>query len=215
MRHLTPYTIFENNKETRTTPLTEEEFVRIINENCKQFNFNNDMLYRGCGEIGEFALFKEAERNGTYGGGYPYHDFFNQRKDYPVPRYKSIIGSTDPRHACAFGQRNDSVYLIIPFDNSKIIFCSTPDMARGAYKNKDKVYTDDMFEMKEYSSNFKAPKEVEYFTNANCVFYRLGAGINRQSKYPSIPHLVNPDGYKLQNLVLKESMDKLKKLINR
>ncbi len=39
MRYLTPYTIFENNKETRTTPLTEEEFVRIINENCKQFNF--------------------------------------------------------------------------------------------------------------------------------------------------------------------------------
>lgn len=210
MKHITQFKIFEN--KTRTIPLTEEEFLDIIKKNCTQFNFKNDMLYRGCGEIGEYALYKEAERKGTYGGGYSYKDFFDQRKDYPVPRYKSIIGSTSPIHAGVFGQVNDSVYLVIPFDNSKIIICPKVDMASGDLNAKT-IWSDDMFQMKEYSSDFKVNGHFEFFTNANCLLYRLGAGAHRSSSYPSIPKLVD-SGYKLNRLVLKESMDRLKDLIN-
>lgn len=230
MKHITSYNIFEN--KTRTSPLTEEEFLDIFNKNCTQFNFKNDMLYRGCGEIGEYALYKEAEREGTYGSSYAYHDFFNQRKEYPVPRYKSAIGSTSPLHAGVFGQNNSAVYLVIPFDNSKIVFCPTPDMASGgAFRNKDGgIYSDDMFVMQEYSSNFKVDRtqlqkgadilksklgrgsadvsHVEFFTNADLLLYRLGSSSSGKP-----PHIVY--NMKLNESELNKALKRFKKLINK
>ncbi len=227
MKHITPHKLFEN--KTRTSPLTEEEFLDIFKKNCTQFNFDNDMLYRGCGEIGEYALYKETEREGTYGSSYGYHDFFNKRKDYPVPRYKSIIGSTSPLHAGVFGQNNSAVYLVIPFDNSKIVFCPCADMASGSrYNSKGDIYSDDMFVMQEYSSDFKVNRtelqigsdllksklgkggdvsHVEFFTNANLLLYRLGSSSSGKP-----PYIVN--NMILGRVELNKSLDRLKKLIN-
>jgi hypothetical protein len=199
MKYLFSYQIFEN-KETRTTPLSEEEFISSLKLNCSQFNFENDQLYRGCGEITDYAFYHEEARSGTYGGNYPYHAFFNARNEYPVPRFKSLIGSTSLMAANFLGCMTTNVYLVIPFDNSKIIFCPTPDMAMGVSSptgKKDIKYTDDMFTMMEYSSNFHIDKReiqqkmdllgnqtgrqvpigkagVEFFTNADCLLYKLG-----------------------------------------
>jgi hypothetical protein len=197
MKYLFSYKIFEN-KETRTSPLSEEEFISSLKLNCSQFNFENDQLYRGCGDITNYAFYHEEARKGTYASGYPHHDFFNARNEYPVPRFKSLIGSTSLMAANFLGEMSTSVYLIIPFDNSKIIFCPTPDMAMGVRsRKKDVTYTDEMFTMMEYSSNFHIDKQeiqkkmdllaqqtgrqisigkagVEFFTNADCLLYKLG-----------------------------------------
>ena len=157
MKYLFSYKIFEN-KETRTSPLSEEEFISSLKLNCSQFNFENDQLYRGCGDITNYAFYHEEARKATYGTDYPYHVFFNSRNEYPVPRFKSLIGSTSLMAANFLGEMSTSVYLIIPFDNSKIIFCPTPDMAMGVRK-KDVTYTDEMFTMMEYSSNFHIDKQ--------------------------------------------------------
>lgn len=217
MNYLYSFQLFEN-ESTRTQSLTEDEFINLLKTECSQFSITNDMLYRGCGNVGEYALYKQAERKGTYGGDYNYHKFFNDRKEYPVPRYKSTIGSTSITAASVFGQENTSVYLVIPYNNSKIIFCPTPDMAAGGNK-KDVNYTDDMFTMLEYSDSFKIDYDkikngakllhnaggrkndindytgVEFFTNSNCLLYKL---INSKG-----------DTIKTDNKQVKASLDKL------
>jgi len=191
------------------------------------------MLYRGSGDVGQYAIYNQASRRETYGSGWSYQDFFNKRKDYPVPRYKSTIGSSSLRSASALGSVNEASYLVIPFDNSKIIFCPTPDMAAGAMK-KIIEYDDDMFIMVEYSNNFKIdyksigvnaerlgkqsgrthiPDEymgVEFFTNADCLLYRLGYSTG--SKSGMVPKLMD-NGFKINQDVLNQSMDHLKSLI--
>ena len=123
------------------------------------------------------------------------------------------------------GEMSTSVYLIIPFDNSKIIFCPTPDMAMGVRK-KDVTYTDEMFTMMEYSSNFHIDKQeiqkkmdllaqqtgrqisigkagVEFFTNADCLLYKLG-----DKKIPVID--INK---KIVTEILDQKINHLKQLI--
>lgn len=164
MKHLkifeefVPDTFASVESKTRTKPLTEEEFLNIFNDNCKNFSFMNDQLWRKSGrEFGQLGLFLEKERRGTI-GQYNYKTFFDLRKDYPVPRYKSLIGSTSKEGADFFGSGND-IYLVIPFDNSQIIFAGTPDLALWAKLNQD--FTDDLFVMTEYTKGFEVPKELE------------------------------------------------------
>jgi len=221
MNYLYSFQLFEN-ESTRTQELTEDEFITLLKTECSQFSITNDMLYRGCGNVGEYALYKQAERKSTYGGDYHYHKFFNDRKEYPVPRYKSTIGSTSIGAASVLGQVNKALYLVIPYNNSKIIFCPTPDMAAGG--NRDVIYTDDMFTMLEYSNNFKINYDkikdgakllhnaggrkndindytgVEFFTNSNCLLYKL---INSKG-----------DTIKSGNKKVQASLDKLLHIIS-
>lgn len=84
-----------------------------------------------------------------------------------------------------------NIHLVIPFDNTQIVFAPTPDM--DILPKFVKEYTDDMFIMKEYSNNFKLPEEFlkrkcieitgskyynfkdygfEFFTNGNCLLLK-------------------------------------------
>lgn len=81
----------DRKSETRTKPLSEEEFLEILKTKCKNFSFSNDQLWRGTNKsFGDYGLYLEKERKGTI-GKYNYKDFFDVRKDYIVPRYKSLI----------------------------------------------------------------------------------------------------------------------------
>jgi hypothetical protein len=118
----------------------------------------NDQLWRNSGiEFGQLGLFLENERKGTI-GQYNYKTFFDLRKDYPVPRYKSLIGSTTKEGADIFGSSSD-IYLVIPFDNSQIVFAGSPDLALWSKLKQE--FTDELFVMKEYSKGFEVPKELE------------------------------------------------------
>jgi hypothetical protein len=145
---------------TRTKKVSEEEFLQIIRDNCKNFDFSNDMMWRGTNKsFGDIGLFFEKERKGTI-GNYNYKDFFDLRKDYPVPRYKSLIGSTSKEGADFFGSESN-LYMIIPFDNSQIVFAGSPDIALWS-KTKQK-FTDSLFIMKEYTKDFKVPTDELLF----------------------------------------------------
>src|SRR5581483_9891183 len=86
----------------QTKQLNELEFLKLFTENCKNFSFENDQLYRSCNSKYPFSLFTEIERLGSYGkyGQYPaYADLFQKietdRENYPVLRTHSLVGSTD------------------------------------------------------------------------------------------------------------------------
>lgn len=157
-----------NDRESisRSKPLSEDEFLKIVNENCKNFSFKNDQLWRNKNSNYDMSIFIEESRKSTYGSGYSYHDFFNLRNEYPVPRYKSLIGSTSMIGAELLASYSGSQYthLVIPFDNTQIVFTPTPDMA--ILPRFVKEFKDDMFIMKEYINNFKFPEE---FLKSKCV----------------------------------------------
>jgi hypothetical protein len=152
---------------TRTKSLSKEEFLEILKKECNQFSFNNDQLYRRTNNsFGKFGLFLEAERKGTI-GQYLYKDFFNMRKGYPVPRYKSLIGSTSLNGAAYFGS-DSTVYLVIPFDNSEIVFAGAPDLALWSKSKQE--FTDDLFILEKYKSNFKIPlNKLEFIRNTSSL----------------------------------------------
>jgi hypothetical protein len=156
--------------ETRTKPLTEDDLLRIINENCKNFSFNNDLLWRGTNRsFGDFGIWFESDRKGTI-GDYSYKKFFDDRRGYPVPRYKSLIGSTEKVGASYFSSESiphhpgddggAKTYMVIPFDNSQIVFAGSPDLA--LWSNHNQSFSDDMFIMKEYVKDFKVPTDELY-----------------------------------------------------
>jgi len=147
-------TIVSRESRTRTKSLSEEEFLEIIRTNCKNFSFMNDLLWRKSNkDFGQLGLFLESERKATI-GKYNYHTFFDLRKEYPVPRYKSLIGSTTEKGAEYFGSDTD-LYMVIPFDNSQIVFAGSPDLALWSKSKED--FSDRLFIMKEYTKNFEVP----------------------------------------------------------
>jgi hypothetical protein len=160
MKHLKRFnesnvdTITSRESKTRTKSISEDEFLEMIKENCKNFSFMNDPLWRKSNkEFGDLGLFIEKERRQTI-GKYNYKEFFDLRKDYPVPRYKSLIGSTSKEGADFFGSDSD-MYMVIPFDNSQIIFAGSPDLALWSKLGQE--FTDDLFIMKEYTEEFQVP----------------------------------------------------------
>jgi hypothetical protein len=182
----------DRESKTRTKGLNEEEFLEVFRENCKNFSFDNDMLWRNSNNFGDFGLFFEEARRGTI-GTYNYKDFFDDRKDYTVPRYKSLIGSTTKEGAEAFAS-DTNTYIVIPFDGANIVFSCTPDLALLAKTKQE--FSDSLFLLKQYDTGFKSPVSelfeimshttissyrdmfvkrnlgFEYFTNANCLMIK-------------------------------------------
>ena len=182
----------DRESRTRTKGLNEEEFLEVFRENCKNFSFDNDMLWRNSNNFGDSGLFFEKDRNGTI-GTYNYKDFFDDRKDYIVPRYKSLIGSTTKEGSEAFASTS-TTYIVIPFDGANIVFSCSPDLALLSKMKQE--FSDSLFLLKQYDAGFKAPVSelfdimsnttisslidtsikknlgFEYFTNANCLMIK-------------------------------------------
>ena len=182
----------DRESRTRTKGLNEQEFLEVFRENCKNFSFENDMLWRNSNNFGDFGLFFEKDRNGTI-GTYNYKDFFDDRKDYIVPRYKSLIGSTTKEGSEAFASTS-TTYIVIPFDDANIVFSCSPDLALLSKMKQE--FSDSLFLLKQYDAGFKAPVSelfdimsnttisslidtsikknlgFEYFTNANCLMIK-------------------------------------------
>lgn len=165
MKYIKKYKIFESEllndlklrkSITRTKSLSDEEFLKILKDYCKNFTFQNDILWRKSNVgFGSFGLFFEKERQRTI-GEFNYKNFFDLRKDYPVSRHISLIGSTSKHGANYFGNDSD-LYMVIPFDNSQIVFAGSPDIAIWAKLNQE--FTDDLFVKRKYCKNFRVPVE--------------------------------------------------------
>lgn len=182
------YILEYKNFQNRTKTITEEEFLTLLKKHCKNFSFNNDILWRGEDKIGSFGFFSEGERNTI--GTYSYADFFKKRNNYIVPRYMSLIGSTTIKGATYFGVYNN-LYMVIPFDNSNIVFAGCPDLALWSKSNQE--FSDDLFILEKYTKGFKIDNDklitilnnsrlntnrsidfyikygFEFFTNSNCL----------------------------------------------
>lgn len=165
---ITRFKLFEsgNNKYQE---IDEEEFFNLLNTNCKNFSLDNDPLYRGDMKDFQFMLHTPEERNTR---GISYVDFFKEKeKDtekYPVVRKNSSmgVGGGNPEKMKSMagvlgGDWDDdgNVYRVIPFDNSKMVFCPVVDLNMLEYLGKMKNVVDENFIMVEYTKNFKVPSD--------------------------------------------------------
>lgn len=155
---------------SRTNTLKEESFLEILRKNCKNYSINNDQLWRGKTWSGEFGIFEKSERMGTI-GTYSYKDFFDFRTknpDYPVDRHSSLIGSTK-REGSDVLTGAQSMYIVIPFDDSEIIFAGSPDL--GLWSKVKQTFSDELFILTNYTNDFKVPvidlKRIMSKTNLN------------------------------------------------
>lgn len=111
----------------RTKELNGSDFLEVLHENCKNFSFDNSQLWRSKYKKYNLELFTPAPRNAD---PLAFKDFFNEIEhntaEYPVVRKNSLIGGTD-KDVCKF-LVNADIYLVIPFDNSEIVFCPIMDL---------------------------------------------------------------------------------------
>lgn len=194
--------LLEYKDHSKYNELTLVEFKELLANNCKNYSPDNNQLYRGDSIEEKYLLHSPIERY----GGITYTDFFDLKaKDtekYPVVRHNSligvgggnkpqmlefckIIGSTD-------GMIDSDAYVVIPFDNSKLVFCPSVDLYILDTVNHIKNVNDEDFVMCEYTENFKVPvseieeiqkrlkvsnkhndKGFEFFTSSPCLLINI------------------------------------------
>lgn len=164
----------------RTKNLSEDELIEIFNANCKNFSFSNDLLWRNKIKKYDFELFNPNPRNAS---PLAFPNFFNKIEndpDYPVVRKNSLIGGTNKDIIKKLVEFDN--YLVIPFDNSEIVFCPTFDLwaMDDDRRNKSELVNKEPINMKHfvktsYSKGFKIPfGELESIKNK----YRIGVSSN-------------------------------------
>lgn len=173
-------TNFDLGEINRTKKLSEEEFLETFNNNCKNFSFSNDLLWRSKSKKFDLELFEPNYRNAK---PLAFPDFFNKIEndpDYPVIRKKSLIGGTNPKiNKLLVGYDN---YLVIPFDNSEVVFCPTMDLLAMASDRKmigcstvrggEQVGPQHFIKVK-YTQNFRIPREqLDKIRNSLNIDYR-------------------------------------------
>jgi hypothetical protein len=168
----------------RTKKLDQWDFLDILNENCKNFSFENTQLWRSRVKKYDLELFTPAPRNAD---PLAFKDFFNEIEfntdEYPVVRKNSLIGGTN-KEICKTLVGCD-MYLVIPFDNSEIVFCPMMDMwamsdDRRNYSGKNMMVngrpiSKDNFTKVSYTKDFqyldkgKSDNGCEFFISSPCL----------------------------------------------
>ena len=154
-------------ENTRTTQLSEDSFLEALKENCKNFSFDNDLLWRFKQfRTSDLQLFEPKSRKLVPIAFPKYFDRIAEEPNYPVKRKQSLIGGTS-KEICRylFSGSSDSMYMVIPFDNSEIIFCPVFDLWAAADSRKGegselvnkKPIEDGMFLKVNYNKDFKIP----------------------------------------------------------
>lgn len=169
---------------SRTKEINGADLLQMLEENCKNFSFENTQLWRSKTKKYNFELFKPAPRNAD---PLAFKDFFNDIEhnidEYPVVRKNSLIGGTD-KEICKRLVCND-VYLVIPFDDSEIVFCPIMDMWAMADDRRNlsgknmmvngKPISKDNFTKVSYTENFqyldkgKGGHGCEFFISSPCL----------------------------------------------
>lgn len=167
----------------RTEELNDSEFLELFKNNCKNFSFNNPILWRSKSKKYNLELFKPAPRNAD---PLAFKQFFNDIEhntdEYPVVRKNSLIGGTN-KEICKMLVCDD-IYLVIPFDDSEIVFCPIMDLWAMSDDRRNhsgnsmlvngKPISKDNFKMVKYTKNFKIPYEGiinKTYGDTGCEFF--------------------------------------------
>jgi len=199
-------------KETksRSKPLTEEQFMKIFKENCKNFSFDNTQLYRGNILKADTDFFyidnskirgHSKDRPDDYVPHYQTVDYNVRLKEDPqfkdLPdRNRAIIGSTHPKGAMVtVGNildeiEEDRTFIMIPFDNVDIAVAPMLDLQAIKRKIKGGKFKRSDFKLLKYTKAFKIPgvnpnhetrNALEIWTEGPCLLVRY-EGLKRFKK---------------------------------
>ncbi len=135
--------------ESRTAEITDEEFVRLVKENCQDFLANPKYLQRMKSEFnGEYSYIDPKQHvrkplmdnDGGTGVFSEHHTLLMDNllswKSFPK-RSESLIGSLKFNDDQAFGQR---CYLVIPYDGANFGLAPASDLWGSYCKVGDRSY---------------------------------------------------------------------------
>jgi len=134
--------------ESRTAEITDEEFVKLVKENCQDFLANPKYLQRMKRDFsGEYSYIdpKQHVRRPLMdideGGVFSTHhtllmDNLPSWKSFPK-RSESLIGSLKVQAGGVFGQR---CYLVIPYDGANFGLAPASDLWESCCKVGDRSY---------------------------------------------------------------------------
>ena len=117
--------IYERSERPDTNIISEDEFYKLIKENCKEFIKNPKAIYRAVSNMDEYILIdpKKNVRKSLTGDNL-YNVIIDETwKNYPKRSQSICCSSTD--NIAFFG---NSTYFVIPFDNSNWGVCPSNDM---------------------------------------------------------------------------------------
>lgn len=125
MKNYKNYIYEINSGRQDTNIISEDEFYKLIKENCKEFVKNPKAIYRSVNDIGEYVIIdpKKNVRKSLTGDNLYNIIIDGTWKNFPK-RSQSICCST--KHNIDFF--GDSLYFVIPFDNSNWGVCPLNDM---------------------------------------------------------------------------------------
>jgi len=120
-------------KENRSQSITTEKFNDLLNKNCSDiltiYKNNDQYIYRGLSS--DFSYIFVNPTNSIRKSKNLEYDFYNIMFDEVLPswknipnRRKSIISTTDKRDAAKYG----TIYIVYPYDNSKIGITKADDI---------------------------------------------------------------------------------------
>jgi hypothetical protein len=125
MKNYKNYIYEINSGRQDTNIISEDEFYKLIKENCKEFIKNPKAIYRTVSNMDEYVIIdpKKNVRKSLTGDNLYNVIIDGTWKNYPK-RNESICCSSKDNIAF-FGY---SIYFVIPFDNSNWGVCPTNDM---------------------------------------------------------------------------------------
>ena len=146
---------------SRSTELNDNDFLTSLRNNCKNFSFDNDILWRSKDTTSALQIYNPGYRKITPVSFPRYFDRIEGNPNYPVERKKSLIGGTS-KEMCRF--MFGAPYMVIPFDNSELVFTPVFDLwsaddnraKKSEMVNKEPI-KDDMFLKVNYTKYFQIP----------------------------------------------------------
>lgn len=125
MKNYKNYIYEINSGRQDTNIISEDEFYKLIKENCKEFIKNPKAIYRAVNDIGKYVIIdpKKNVRISLTGDNL-YNIIIDETWENFPKRSQSICCST--KHNIDFF--GDSLYFVIPFDNSNWGVCPLNDM---------------------------------------------------------------------------------------
>jgi hypothetical protein len=199
---------FTERKDTRN--IDENTFNELLNENCKEFNFDDLAIYRGVALSEEYYLIDPKLFTRTSRSTQNYYTLIMSESPYwknIPPRNKSIICTFNKNLSGGYG----NTYRVIPYDNSKWGVSKTwiKIFHRGVNLMDVNEYLDDIFKSMNVtlvSTNYEIMmSQFNFYSDEflKLTDNKIGMNPSRGIVFDKIRRLMNDKNIKLDQAMLE------------
>lgn len=194
--HIVNYNQFIFENKTSRSVLSEEEFLKIYNENCKDYIHTYSLLMRATKYNGDFTVFSKPETPRDVKLSSSITNIINILPEWSVyPNRKvSLIASTNDFYPELWStwKENTKLHIVIPFDNAKLAMAPKFDFNAGissGHNENFEHFRDVYHDIITYQNNDMSPEKVihsvfGYIGRTSMGYYELRSDYNNAVFHP-------------------------------